>query len=98
MNAKKRNESRRIIDWPYFTSRGLYFRNRHYLRNRFMVSKNGSGYAGALPTRLGVIFQGAMQLKPYAVLMLGIFLLILTPSCGSWCQSTPLLRKGIDCT
>ena len=41
--------------------------------------KNGSGYAGALPTRLGIIFQGAMQLKPYAVLMLGIFLLILTP-------------------
>ena len=26
-----------------------------------------------------MIFQGAMQLKPYAVLMLGIFLLILTP-------------------
>lgn len=41
--------------------------------------KNGSGYTGTLPTRLGIIFHGVTQLRPYAVLMLGIFLLILTP-------------------
>jgi uncharacterized membrane protein len=41
--------------------------------------KNGSGYAGTLPTRLTPILHGVLELKPYAVLMGGIFLLILTP-------------------
>ncbi|MQS53022.1 DUF1634 domain-containing protein [Companilactobacillus mishanensis] len=40
----------------------------------------GSGYAdGEWPRRFGVMFQGVFQLKSYAVIMLGIFLLILTP-------------------
>lgn len=41
--------------------------------------KNGSGYSGALPTRITPIFHGVLAFKPYAVLMFGIFLLILTP-------------------
>lgn len=40
----------------------------------------GSGYAdGQWPRRFGMIFQGIAQGKSYAVIMLGIFLLILTP-------------------
>lgn len=40
----------------------------------------GTGYPdGQWPRRFGVIFQGVFQGKSYAVIMLGIFLLILTP-------------------
>lgn len=40
----------------------------------------GSGYAdGQWPKRFGLMFQGIVQGKSYAVIMLGIFLLILTP-------------------
>lgn len=40
----------------------------------------GTGYAdGEWPQRFGVMFQGVVQGKSYAVIMLGIFLLILTP-------------------
>lgn len=40
----------------------------------------GTGYpAGEWPQRFGVMFQGIAQGKSYAVIMLGIFLLILTP-------------------
>lgn len=43
------------------------------------IIKGGSGYAGILPTHLSAIYHGLMAVKPYAVLMFGIFLLILTP-------------------
>ncbi|AKP67625.1 DUF1634 domain-containing protein [Companilactobacillus ginsenosidimutans] len=40
----------------------------------------GAGYPnGEWPRRFGVMFQGIAQGKSYAVIMLGIFLLILTP-------------------
>lgn len=40
----------------------------------------GSGYPDdQWPRRFGVMFQGVFQGKSYAVIMLGIFLLILTP-------------------
>ncbi|MCI1895158.1 MAG: DUF1634 domain-containing protein [Lactobacillus sp.] len=39
-----------------------------------------SGYpAGVHPSKPGAILQGVIAFKPYAVLMLGLFLLILTP-------------------
>lgn len=40
---------------------------------------NGSGYSGSFPTRFGTIFSGIAAGKSYAIIMLGIFLLILTP-------------------
>lgn len=39
-----------------------------------------SGYSGnTFPTNLLVIFQGLISLKPYAVILTGLFILILTP-------------------
>jgi uncharacterized membrane protein len=39
-----------------------------------------SGYVGNYhPTNFNTIFQGIIQLKPYAIMMLGVFCLILTP-------------------
>lgn len=39
-----------------------------------------SGYPGAtFPTSLPALFTGAAALKPYAVILLGLFVLILTP-------------------
>ena len=39
-----------------------------------------TGYpAGTFPTTFSAIFQGITTLKPFAVTMLGLFLLILTP-------------------
>ncbi|MCD2256827.1 DUF1634 domain-containing protein [Agrilactobacillus fermenti] len=39
-----------------------------------------SGYANNMfPTAPHIIFQGILALKPFAIIMLGIFLLILTP-------------------
>ncbi|PIO82192.1 hypothetical protein BSQ39_00770 [Loigolactobacillus backii] len=39
-----------------------------------------SGYpAGSFPTHFGAIFSGIAQFKPYAIIMLGLFALILTP-------------------
>lgn len=39
-----------------------------------------SGYAGTYhPTTFHAIFQGLFAFKPYAIIMLGLFLLILTP-------------------
>ena len=39
-----------------------------------------TGYpAGTFPTTVSAIFQGITTLKPFAVTMLGLFLLILTP-------------------
>lgn len=46
-----------------------------------------SGYPGnSFPTDLTVIFQGILSLKPYAIMLLGLFILILTP----------VLRVGIS--
>lgn len=39
----------------------------------------GGGYDGSFPRRFAAIFAGIAAGKPYAVIMLGIFLLILTP-------------------
>lgn len=45
----------------------------------FLVTGN-SGYPGSYyPTNLSAIFQGMVAFKPYAIMMLGLFLLILTP-------------------
>lgn len=39
-----------------------------------------SGYAGdTFPTSLTPIFQGVLALKPYALILLGLLMLILTP-------------------
>lgn len=39
-----------------------------------------SGYPGdTFPTNLPAIFEGIITLKPYAIMMTGLFLLILTP-------------------
>lgn len=40
---------------------------------------NGSGYIGNFPTRFSTILNGIVAGKSYAIIMLGIFLLILTP-------------------
>ncbi|WP_334330328.1 DUF1634 domain-containing protein [Companilactobacillus sp. HBUAS59699] len=39
----------------------------------------GGGYDGSFPRRFAAIFSGIAAGKAYAVIMLGIFLLILTP-------------------
>ncbi|MBT9676330.1 DUF1634 domain-containing protein [Levilactobacillus brevis] len=45
----------------------------------FLVSGR-SGYSGSyVPRRMGLILQGTWQLKPYAIMMLGVYCLILTP-------------------
>ncbi|MHA6971640.1 DUF1634 domain-containing protein [Levilactobacillus brevis] len=45
----------------------------------FLVSGQ-SGYSGSyVPRRMGLILQGTWQLKPYAIMMLGVYCLILTP-------------------
>jgi uncharacterized membrane protein len=45
----------------------------------FLISGN-SGYAGDyFPTTLSEIFNGLMLLKPYAIILLGLIILILTP-------------------
>ncbi|TPR36979.1 DUF1634 domain-containing protein [Apilactobacillus micheneri] len=45
----------------------------------FLITGN-SGYAGNYhPSSFKEIFHGIVQLKPYAIMMLGIFCLILTP-------------------
>ena len=42
---------------------------------------HSTGYSGnTFPTTLTAIFHGMLQLKPYAFMMGGIFLLILTPA------------------
>ncbi|TGD19799.1 DUF1634 domain-containing protein [Levilactobacillus suantsaiihabitans] len=39
-----------------------------------------SGYAGDfVPRQMGMILAGTWQLKPYAIMMLGVYCLILTP-------------------
>ncbi|AVK62757.1 DUF1634 domain-containing protein [Lactobacillus sp. CBA3606] len=46
-----------------------------------MVMRGNGGYPnGIQPTGFRTIFNGVMALKPYAVIMLGLFLLILTPT------------------
>lgn len=45
----------------------------------FLVEGTGGYPANAHPSRPAAIIQGAIALKPYAVLMVGLFLLILTP-------------------
>lgn len=40
---------------------------------------NGSGYTTDFPRRFSAIFAGVASGKSYAVIMLGVFLLILTP-------------------
>lgn len=43
--------------------------------------KHSTGYPGnQFPTTLTAIIQGTIQLKPSAIMMAGIFLLILTPA------------------
>ncbi|MHA8110125.1 DUF1634 domain-containing protein [Lactobacillaceae bacterium Melli_B4] len=45
-----------------------------------LVITGKSGYNGNFhPTSFKVIFTGVLELKPYAIMMLGIFCLILTP-------------------
>ncbi|MGJ3975744.1 DUF1634 domain-containing protein [Levilactobacillus brevis] len=45
----------------------------------FLVSGQ-SGYSGSyVPRRMGLILQGTWQLKPYAIMILGVYCLILTP-------------------
>lgn len=45
-----------------------------------LVVTQDSGYAGTqFPTSFQAIFAGLMTFKPYAIIMLGVFLLILTP-------------------
>jgi uncharacterized membrane protein len=45
----------------------------------FLITGN-SGYAGNIyPTNPLLIFKGAAALKPYAVILTGLFILILTP-------------------
>lgn len=45
----------------------------------FLVSGQ-SVYSGSyVPRRMGLILQGTWQLKPYAIMMLGVYCLILTP-------------------
>lgn len=40
----------------------------------------GGGYPGdSYPTNLLLIFQGLLLLKPYAIILTGLFILILTP-------------------
>jgi len=39
-----------------------------------------SGYGGSfVPRRMGMILAGTWQLRPYAIMMLGVYCLILTP-------------------
>ncbi|GIP32993.1 DUF1634 domain-containing protein [Paenibacillus sp. J2TS4] len=46
----------------------------------FFIVAGDSGYPGAtFPTSLKDILAGAMAFKPYAIIMAGLFLLILTP-------------------
>ncbi|AVK62277.1 DUF1634 domain-containing protein [Lactobacillus sp. CBA3605] len=46
-----------------------------------MVMRGNGGYPnGIQPTGFRSIFNGVIALKPYAVIMLGLFLLILTPT------------------
>lgn len=46
-----------------------------------MVIKHSTGYPGGyFPTTLTAICKGIVQFKPYAIMMAGIFLLILTPA------------------
>ena len=44
----------------------------------FLVTGSG-GYDGAFPKSLPAIWTGLLALKPYAVIMLGVLILILTP-------------------
>jgi uncharacterized membrane protein len=45
----------------------------------FLITGN-SGYPGdTFPTSLLLIFQGVAALKPYAIILTGLFILILTP-------------------
>lgn len=45
----------------------------------FLVTGN-SGYPGTtIPLKMGAILVGTLQFKPYAIMMLGIYCLILTP-------------------
>ncbi len=45
-----------------------------------LVGKGGSGYPGAtFPTSLAAIYSGLLTLKPDAVILAGLLLLVLTP-------------------
>lgn len=45
----------------------------------FLATGN-SGYPGTtIPLKMGAILVGTLQFKPYAIMMLGIYCLILTP-------------------
>ncbi len=45
----------------------------------FLVTGNGGYPNGSFPTDLLVVFRDVAALKPYAVILTGLFLLILTP-------------------
>lgn len=46
-----------------------------------MILQGSGGYPNGMePTSFGTIFAGVFALKPYAIMMLGLFLLILTPT------------------
>ncbi|KRM68251.1 DUF1634 domain-containing protein [Apilactobacillus ozensis] len=45
----------------------------------FLVTGNSGYDQNYIPNNFKVIFKGIVQLKPYAIMMLGIFCLILTP-------------------
>ncbi|BDZ30523.1 DUF1634 domain-containing protein [Lactiplantibacillus sp. WILCCON 0030] len=46
-----------------------------------MLIQGGGGYPnGVQPTGFRTIFTGVLALRPFAVIMLGLFLLILTPT------------------
>lgn len=44
------------------------------------IKTGNSGYQGSyFPTRLGEIFKGIIGIKPYAIILAGLYILILTP-------------------
>jgi uncharacterized membrane protein len=45
----------------------------------YLVTGSGGYPDGAFPTDPAAILQGLLALRPYAVILLGLFLLILTP-------------------
>ncbi len=46
-----------------------------------LLVKHSTGYPGTtFPTTLTAIWSGVLQFKPYALMMAGVFLLILTPA------------------
>jgi uncharacterized membrane protein len=45
----------------------------------FIISGSGGYPNNSYPTNLLLIFQGLFQFKPYAIILTGLFILILTP-------------------